>query len=139
MIRTCHKRFLVLLKLSHSKLFIVIFSYLFLGVNSTELTIKTTVFSHYENVDKFQVRLMVTDPVPVVTGEVYLNLIRNHPPYGGQCVISPTEGVAFQDKFTISCSGFKDDEQQLASYRIRCKFLDLCSVFDVILLSVESM
>ena len=92
------------------------------GIESDELTIKTSLFSHYSSVEELQVRLYVTDTTTGVTSKTYQTLVRNNAPYGGNCTISPNNGTAGLTNHSIDCDGFMDDDNDIDDYRIFCKF-----------------
>ena len=93
-----------------------------LGIESDQLTIKTSLFDHYKDVERFQIRLFVTDTTTNVTSKAYQNLRRNKPPEGGNCTITPTNVTAGVTNCTIICDGFTDAENDIADYRIFCKW-----------------
>ena len=64
---------------------------------------------------------MVTNTITRVTGKTYQSLVRNHPPSGGNCTITPANGTAGLTNHTIVCSGFTDDQNEIVDYRIFCK------------------
>ena len=99
------------------------------GIESDELTIKTSLFSHYSNREILQVRLSVTDTTTGVTGKTYLTLVKNHGPYGGSCTISPSNGTAGVTNFTIDCDNFIDDQNEIDDYRIFCELNHYFSKF----------
>ena len=101
----------------------IMFLYKIIGIESDELTIHTSLFSHYKTVETLQVRLMVTDTTTGITGKTYQNLVRNHPPRGGNCTIDPATGTAGMTNHTIECSGFYDIENEIEDYRILCEFM----------------
>ena len=48
-----------------------------------------------------------------IPGNSKRKIIMNESPKNGKCIVKPTEGRPLEPKFTLNCSGFKDDETPL--------------------------
>lgn len=48
-----------------------------------------------------------------IKGNSKRKIIMNESPKNGKCIVKPTEGKPLEPKFTLNCSGFKDDETPL--------------------------
>ncbi|KAL4239265.1 hypothetical protein ACF0H5_000082 [Mactra antiquata] len=95
-----------------------------IGVYSTEFTIYTELFSHYDKVDDFKIDLSVSCAIGVTntTSLTSTFLTKNRPPYNGNCSVSPSSGVAGQTFFSMECWGFIDDDpdDEVQDYVIKC-------------------
>ena len=103
--------------------------FFFVGLQTTQLALYKELFSEYIHVAKFQIRLQITNDITLAVGKASLNLLRNTPPYGGACIITPLVGVVSQTNFSAKCENFTDDDHEIVEYKITCKCFIL---FDII-------
>jgi len=89
--------------------------------------ISSVLFNDFKKITYWKIELTVfaTATLDQVTenGTSSLILKINQTPYNGTCVLSNSNGIAFQTYFTINCSDWTDSDGYIASYEFYGSYL----------------